>query len=77
MSKFMKRDELTKSVLEKMQSWYEIRVEGKDPVTKYTTNVFFLRILTNFITQERESLTYSGSNKSSTRSKGIYDDYWL
>ena len=34
MSKFMKRDELVRAVLEKMQSWYEIRVEGKDPVTK-------------------------------------------
>jgi len=35
MSKFMKRDELTKGVVEKMQSWYVIQVEGKDPVTKY------------------------------------------
>jgi translation initiation factor 2D len=35
MSRFMKRDQLTKTVLEKMQSWYEIRVEGKDPVSKY------------------------------------------
>ena len=35
MSKFMKREELTRNVLEKMQSWYEIRVDGKDPVTKY------------------------------------------
>lgn len=46
MAKFMKRDELTKNVLEKMQSWYEIRVEGKDPVTKYAryhrTFSFFL-----------------------------------
>jgi len=33
-SKFMKRDELIRNVLEKMQSWHEIRVEGKDPVTK-------------------------------------------
>ena len=34
-SKFMKRDELARNVLEKMQSWYEIRVEGKDPIIKY------------------------------------------
>ena len=31
---FMKRDELVKSVIAKMQSWYEIRVPGKDPVQK-------------------------------------------
>ena len=35
LSKFMKRDELTRSIVEKMQSWYEIRVEGREPVTKY------------------------------------------
>jgi translation initiation factor 2D len=35
MSKFMKRDELARSIVEKMQSWYEIRVEGREPVTKY------------------------------------------
>ncbi|KAF8968770.1 hypothetical protein BDZ97DRAFT_1654726 [Flammula alnicola] len=34
MSRFMKRDELTKNIVGKMQSWYEIGVEGKDPVTK-------------------------------------------
>jgi translation initiation factor 2D len=55
-SKFMKRDELTRNVLERMQSWHEIRVEGKDPITKYVknTNDFpsspppFWRILTKF-----------------------------
>lgn len=49
-SKFMKRDELIRNVLDKMQSWYEIRVEGKDPVTKYAKYhlTFFLHILTNF-----------------------------
>ena len=41
MSKFMKRDEVIRNVLEKMQSWYEIRVEGKDPVTKYHLTFFF------------------------------------
>ena len=40
MMKFMKRDELTKSITEKMQSWYEIRVEGRETVCKY---VFFFR----------------------------------
>lgn len=42
MSKFMKRDELTRTVLEKMQSWYEIRVQGKDPITKYAKYLLFL-----------------------------------
>ncbi|PPQ94260.1 hypothetical protein CVT25_004917 [Psilocybe cyanescens] len=32
--RFMKRDELTKNIAAKMQSWYEIRAEGRDPVTK-------------------------------------------
>lgn len=40
-SKFMKRDELTRSVVERMQSWHEIRVEGKDPVTKYAKDQLF------------------------------------
>ncbi|KAK0466225.1 eukaryotic translation initiation factor SUI1 family protein [Desarmillaria tabescens] len=31
---FMRRDELYKKVLERMQSWYEVRAEGKDPVVK-------------------------------------------
>jgi len=33
-SRFMKRDELMKEIVGKMQSWYAIRTEGKDPVTK-------------------------------------------
>ena len=40
MMKFMKRDELTKRVTEKMQSWYEIRVEGREPVRKYVIFCF-------------------------------------
>jgi translation initiation factor 2D len=31
---FMRRDELVKNVLERMQSWYEIRVGGKEVVIK-------------------------------------------
>jgi translation initiation factor 2D len=31
---FIKRDELSKRLLEKMQAWYEIRGEGKDTVVK-------------------------------------------
>ncbi|SJL15774.1 uncharacterized protein ARMOST_19279 [Armillaria ostoyae] len=31
---FMRRDDLYKKVLERMQSWYEVRAEGKDPVVK-------------------------------------------
>lgn len=34
LSRFMKRDELTRSIIGKMQGWYAIRTEGKDPVTK-------------------------------------------
>lgn len=34
MMKFMKRDELTGRVTEKMQSWYEVRVEGREVVRK-------------------------------------------
>ena len=46
MMKFMKRDELTKKVTEKMQSWHEIRVDGRETVCKY---VFFVSSTTNFI----------------------------
>jgi hypothetical protein len=30
----MKRDELTKNVLQQMQAWYEVKAPGKDPVVK-------------------------------------------
>jgi translation initiation factor 2D len=31
---FLKRDELTQRLVDKMQAWYEISVEGKEPVSK-------------------------------------------
>ncbi|KAJ7482215.1 eukaryotic translation initiation factor SUI1 family protein [Mycena galericulata] len=31
---FMKRDELTRNVLEQMQSWHEVKAPGKEPVVK-------------------------------------------
>ncbi|PBL00217.1 eukaryotic translation initiation factor SUI1 family protein [Armillaria gallica] len=31
---FMRRDDLYNKVLERMQNWYEVRAEGKDPVVK-------------------------------------------
>jgi translation initiation factor 2D len=31
---FMKRDELMKRVVERMQGWYEVKAEGKDVVTR-------------------------------------------
>ena len=31
---FLKRDELTHRLVDKMQAWYEISVEGKEPVIK-------------------------------------------
>lgn len=31
---FMKRDELTKGFVGKMQSWHEVIVEGKEPIVK-------------------------------------------
>ncbi|KDR74004.1 hypothetical protein GALMADRAFT_250730 [Galerina marginata CBS 339.88] len=37
MSRFMKRDELARTIGSKMQSWYEIRADGKDVVTKKGT----------------------------------------
>ncbi|KAJ7657881.1 eukaryotic translation initiation factor SUI1 family protein [Mycena polygramma] len=33
-AEFMKRDELTKRILEQMQSWHEVRVPKQDPVVK-------------------------------------------
>lgn len=31
---FLKRDEVVRRLSEKMQSWYEVRAEGKEPVLK-------------------------------------------
>ncbi|KAJ7260911.1 eukaryotic translation initiation factor SUI1 family protein [Mycena haematopus] len=34
---FMKRDELSRAILEQMQSWYEVAAPGRDPVVKKGT----------------------------------------
>ena len=34
---FMKREDLLKRLIEKMQAWYRIEVDGKDPVLKYVS----------------------------------------
>lgn len=31
---FLRRDQLVRNILEAMQSWYEVRAEGKDVATK-------------------------------------------
>jgi translation initiation factor 2D len=31
---FMRRDELVRIILQRMQSWYEVRTEGRDVVTE-------------------------------------------
>ncbi|KJA22113.1 hypothetical protein HYPSUDRAFT_55031 [Hypholoma sublateritium FD-334 SS-4] len=36
-TRFLKRDELTKNIIGKMQSWHQIRADGHDPVTKKGT----------------------------------------
>jgi translation initiation factor 2D len=48
LSRFMKRDELTRGIIGKMQSWYAIRAEGKDPVTKseQLSSAFVFHLLT-------------------------------
>jgi translation initiation factor 2D len=47
---FMKRDAVLKVLMEKMQAWYEIRVEGKDTVVKFVFHFFFSILhLTSFI----------------------------
>ena len=32
---FLKREDVVRRLSEKMQSWYEVQAEGKDPVMKY------------------------------------------
>jgi translation initiation factor 2D len=34
-AEFMKRDELMRKLVEKMQHWYEVQVEGKESMVKY------------------------------------------
>lgn len=36
---FMKRDELAKKVAGQMQSWHEIKIEGKDPMSKFVQSI--------------------------------------
>ena len=38
---FLKREEIVRRLSEKMQSWYEVQAEGKDPILKY---VAFCRV---------------------------------
>ena len=33
--RFMRRDELVKTILQSMQSWYEVRADGRDVVMKW------------------------------------------
>lgn len=33
--RFMRRDELVKTILQTMQSWYEVQADGRDVVTKW------------------------------------------
>jgi hypothetical protein len=54
--KFMKRDELAKSVTEKMQSWYEIRVEGRETVCKYVFS-YFHRLFSFFLITNNNSIS--------------------
>jgi translation initiation factor 2D len=35
---FIKRDDLVKRIMAKMQNWYEIRAPGRDPVSKYAAS---------------------------------------
>ena len=35
---FIKRDDLVKRIMAKMQNWYEIRAPGRDPVSKYVAS---------------------------------------
>lgn len=32
---FLKREDIVRRLSEKMQSWYEVQAEGKDPILKY------------------------------------------
>lgn len=34
---FLKREDIVRRLSDKMQSWYEVQAEGKDPVLKYVT----------------------------------------
>lgn len=34
---FLKREEVVRRLSDKMQSWYEVRVEGRDPLLKWVT----------------------------------------
>jgi hypothetical protein len=54
--KFMKREELAKSVTEKMQSWYEIRVEGRETVCKYVFS-YFHRLFSFFLITNNNSIS--------------------
>jgi len=45
---FLKRDELTQRLVNKMQAWYELSVDGKEPVMKSVSVLQSdLQILTN------------------------------
>jgi hypothetical protein len=76
-SRFMKRDELLKEIVGKMQSWYTIRAERKDPVTKseqvYIWPPCFI-CSQHIQLQERESLSNPSRDQSSTRSEGVHLD---
>ena len=43
---FLKREDIVRRLSEKMQSWYEVQGEGKDPVLKYVAFLVVHRWLT-------------------------------
>ena len=45
---FLKREDIVRRLSEKMQSWYEVQAEGKDPVLKYVASLVVHILLTGF-----------------------------
>lgn len=70
---FLKREDIVRRLSEKMQNWYEVRAEGKDPVLKYVTLSTMCRgLMYGGLGQERTAETDLGRGQSSTGQKGEY-----
>jgi hypothetical protein len=73
---YLKRDETVKRLSERMQSWHEVVVDGKDPVIRYVYLEFLPQCRRSVITlfldiQEGSIKAYLCCGQSQTRAKGV------
>jgi hypothetical protein len=74
---FMKREELTRKLADKMQAWHEIQPEDKDAIVRCATPPHLFLFSLNTRSQERPAEANLGSDKDTAGSQGVYAHHKL